>query len=226
MISRKHKTHVEATKMVMQTPNSSVKSSLTVDTNPSETREIFYFPGCKKDANCKCEICIASINVTLDLMPHSTNRRSFTKSHAPRTFISRSPVSFNSSSADLSTPKSSRTTGVAASPPSGSTKRISREKKEKRRKDDLVHGVFLLRTFWCLIMVFTMEYGASWMVSGVARARLSPDFVKNLGLKWRDFGSLSGKFVFLKNELEGMVGGDVSGCSSVDHSLWKINQVC
>lgn len=110
---------------------------------------------------------------------------------------------------------------VAASPPPSSTTRISRLK-EKRGKGEN----FLLRTFWCLILVFAVEYGASWMVSGVVRARLSPDFVKNLGLKSRDFGSLNGRFVFLKNELEGLVGGDVSGCSSVDHSLWKINQVC
>ncbi|XP_057783428.1 uncharacterized protein LOC131001163 [Salvia miltiorrhiza] len=223
MTSRKHKTLEETTKMAMQTPNSSVKSSLTVDTNPSETRDIFYFPGCKKDANCKCEICIASINATLDLMPQSTNRSSFTKSYAPRSFISRSPVSFNSSSADLSTPKSSaRTmTGVPASPTPGLTERICRQ---KRRNDDLKYGVFLLRTFWCLILVFGVEYGASWMVSGVAKARLSPEFVKNLGSKSRDFESLSGRLEFLKNELERLVGGDVLGCSSVDHSLWKINQ--
>ncbi|CAL0300747.1 unnamed protein product [Lupinus luteus] len=28
-----------------------------------------YYPGCKKNVNCKCEICLESINATLDLMP-------------------------------------------------------------------------------------------------------------------------------------------------------------
>ncbi|KAH6757108.1 hypothetical protein C2S53_002529 [Perilla frutescens var. hirtella] len=207
------------------TPNSSVKSSVTVDSIPSETRDIFYFPGCRKDANCKCEICIASINATLDLVPQSTNRSSFTKSYAPRTFIPRSPVSFNSLSADLSTPRSSAwSTSLAVSPAPGSTEIVSSQVKEKRRKEDLGYVAFLLRTFWCLILAFGMKYGVSWMVSGVVRARLSPDFVKNLGLKSRDFESLNGRFGFLKSELEGLVGGDVKGCSSVDHSLWKINQ--
>ncbi|KAL1561762.1 hypothetical protein AAHA92_04426 [Salvia divinorum] len=239
MISRKYRTLEETMKMAMHTPISSVKSSLTVDTTPSESRDLFYFPGCKKDANCKCEICIASINATLDLMPQSSNRSSFRKSYAPRPFTSRSPISFNSFSANLSTPQSSARTmaAVAASPPPGSTETIGpRKEEEKRRKDDLGYGVFSWRkddlgygvfswrTLWCLILVLGAEYGASWVVSGVARARLSPDFIKNLGLKSGGFESLSGRFVFLKNELEGLVGGDVSSCSSVDHSLWRINQ--
>ncbi|KAG6423105.1 hypothetical protein SASPL_113489 [Salvia splendens] len=230
MISRKHRTLEEATKMAMHTPISSVKSSLTVDSSntPSESRDLFYFPGCKKDANCKCEICIASINATLDLMTQSSNRSSFRKSYAPRTFTSRSPIYFNSFSANLSTPKlSARTmTPVAASPPPSSNETISRHKEDKRRKDDLGYGVFSLRILWCLslILVLGAEYGASWVVSGIARARLSPDFVNNLGLKSGVYENLSGRFVFLKNELEGLVGGDVSSCSSVDHSLWRINQ--
>ncbi|KAK1644124.1 hypothetical protein QYE76_061929 [Lolium multiflorum] len=28
-----------------------------------------YYPGCRKDANCACEICLASINATRDLLP-------------------------------------------------------------------------------------------------------------------------------------------------------------
>ncbi|KAG6420084.1 hypothetical protein SASPL_116599 [Salvia splendens] len=204
--------------MAMHTPISSVKSSLTVDSSstPSESRDLFYFPGCKKNANCKCEICIASINATLDLMPQSSNRSSFRKSYAPRTFIPRSPIYFNSFSVNLSTPKSSAQTitPVVASPPPSSTETISHRKDEKRRRDGLGYGVFSLTTLWCLILVLGAEYGASWLVSGVARARLSPDFVNNLGLKFGVFESLSGRLEFLKNELEGLVGGDVSSCSS------------
>lgn len=232
MNSRKHRALEEATRAAMMTPNSSVKSSLTVvDSHPSETRDSFYFPGCKKDANCKCEICIASINATLDLVPPSTNRSSFTKSYAPRAFVSRSPVSFDSSPADLSTPRSSgRSMDVAAeendSPPLDSDERFSLVEVGERKKEGFGNGVFLLRIFWFLILLFGLEYGVSMVVSRVARARISLDFVKNLGLKSRDFESLNGRLVFLKNELELMAGGDVSSCSSLDHSLWKINQVC
>jgi hypothetical protein len=37
----------------------------------SKIQGICYYPKCRKDANCNCEICLASINATLDLMPNS-----------------------------------------------------------------------------------------------------------------------------------------------------------
>ncbi|KAJ6981714.1 hypothetical protein NC653_024955 [Populus alba x Populus x berolinensis] len=52
------------------TSQSSVKSSATnPNTTAMEERDSCYFPGCRKDANCNCDICLASINATLDLMP-------------------------------------------------------------------------------------------------------------------------------------------------------------
>ncbi|KAL0323630.1 UNVERIFIED_CONTAM: hypothetical protein Sangu_1982300 [Sesamum angustifolium] len=224
MIARKQKTVEETMKPVMLTPNSSVKSSITVDSNPSEIRDSFYFPGCRKDANCNCEICIASINATLDLMPQSMHRSSLTRFSASRPVISRSPISFGTSSADLSTPKSSaRTRILAASPPPGSTERTGFEEKVEREKRELGHGVLVVRVFWVLILVLGVEYGFSWLVSGVMKPRLSPDIVKNLGENSRDFESLGRRFHFLKNELEGLVEKEVSSCSS-DNSLWRISQ--
>lgn len=198
MNSRKHKTLEE--EGVILTPNSSVKSSVTVDWSPSSTRDSSYFPGCKKDANCNCEICIASINATRDLVARRRSLRRFPAS------ISRSPVSFNP---DLPTPKST-------TPPS----RIDFPEKVKRRKIGLV-----MRIFWGLILVFGVDYGISWMVSGLFKARLSTDIVKNLGSKSRDFESLGARLLFLKVELEELVGKEVSSCNSNDDSLWKIEQV-
>ncbi|KAI3459400.1 hypothetical protein Pfo_016063 [Paulownia fortunei] len=137
-------------------------------------------------------------------MSQSTHRSSLTKFSASRPLIPRSPVSFNPSSADFSTPKSSaRIRTVTVSPPLSSTERMSFQEKVKRRKGELGYGVLVVRIFWGLILVFGVEYGVSWMVSGVLRARLSPDLVKNLGSKSRDFESLNRSFLFLKNELEG-----------------------
>ncbi|KAK4434035.1 hypothetical protein Salat_0566200 [Sesamum alatum] len=221
MIARKQKP-VEETIMIL-TPNSSVKSSITVDSDPSETRDSSYFPGCRKDANCNCEICIASINATLDLMPPSMHRSSLTRFSASRPVISRSPVPFGPSSADLSTPKpSGRARTPAVSPPPGSIERTGFEEKVEREKRELGYGV-LMRVFWVLILVLGVEYGFSWLVSGVLKPRLSPGIVKNLGEKSRDFESLGRRFHFLKNELEELVGKEVSSCSSVDSS-WRISQ--
>ncbi|KAI3469584.1 hypothetical protein Pfo_026247 [Paulownia fortunei] len=223
MISRRPKVLEDTMKTVILTPTSSVKSTTTMESNQSETRDSFYFPGCRKDANCNCEICIASINATLDLMPQSIHRSSLTKLSASRPVIQRSPVSF-ASSADLLTPKSSaRIRPMTLSPPLSSTASMSFQEKVKRRKRELGYGVFVARFLLGLILVCGVEYGVSWTVSGVLKARLSPDLVKNLGENSRDIEGLNGRFLFLKNELEGLVGNKVSSCSSVV-SVWKISQ--
>ncbi|PIN03844.1 hypothetical protein CDL12_23623 [Handroanthus impetiginosus] len=204
-------------------PISSVSSTTTMEDNPSETRDSFYFPGCKKDANCDCNICIASINATLDLMPRSIHRSSLTKFSTSKPVIPRSPIPFTSS-ADLSSPKSSaKIRPVTMSPPLNSTARMDFEEKVKRRKRDFGHGVFVARFLLGLILVCCMDYGISWMVLGVLKAGLSIDIVKNLGEKSWNFEGLNGRFMILKNELEGLVGNKVSSCSSPD-SVWKISQ--
>lgn len=98
------------------------------------------------------------------------------------------------------------------------------EEKVKRRKRDLGYGVFVVRFLLGLILVCGAEYGVSSMISGVLKAKLSPDLVKSLGDDSWGIVSLKGRFMYLKNELEGFVGKKVSSCSSVD-SVWKISQV-
>ncbi|KAK8332596.1 hypothetical protein V6Z11_A10G150800 [Gossypium hirsutum] len=63
----------------LSSSSSSMKSTTITmeDDVRTETRDSNYFPGCRKDANCKCEICLASINATLDLMPLSVQKSSF-----------------------------------------------------------------------------------------------------------------------------------------------------
>ncbi|KAG8370220.1 hypothetical protein BUALT_Bualt14G0094400 [Buddleja alternifolia] len=192
-------------KTVILTPNSSVKSTATMDSHPSETRDSFYFPGCKKDANCKCEICIASINATLDLMPQSIHRSSLTKLSSSRPV--RSPVSFPSSDDDLSTPKTKGPIRpLAVSPPLHSTARVKFEEKVKRRKRGLGCGGSVVRLILGLILVFGLEFGLSWVVCGVMNPRFSMDVVRSFGEKSRDLESLNSRFMFLKNGLEGLVG--------------------
>ncbi|KAK4382444.1 hypothetical protein Sango_2871100 [Sesamum angolense] len=210
-------------KTVILTPNSSVKSTTTIESNPSERRDSFYFPGCRKDANCTCQICIASINATLDLMPHSIHRSPLTKLSTSRPTIPRTPVSF-ASLADPSTPKSSaRISPVTMSPLLNSAASMSFQEKVKRRKREFVYGVSLMKFLLALTLVFGLEYGVSWMVSGVLKTTLTPDIVKSLGEKAWDLEGLNARFLFLKNKLGGLVGSRVSSCTSVD-SAWKVNQ--
>ncbi|KAL3648968.1 hypothetical protein CASFOL_005371 [Castilleja foliolosa] len=213
-------------KTVILTPDSSVKSSrTTMEANPSETRDSFYFPGCRKDANCNCDICIASINATLDLMPQSIHGCSLTEHSVSRPAIRRSPVYF-SSSIDLSTPKSRarvRPPENLLSPPLSPTEISSFGEKVKRRKRELGFGVSVVRLILGLILVYGVDFGVSWMVSRVLKARLSPGLVMDLGENSKGIEGLNGRFMFLKNGLEGFVGKQVSSCSSID-SVWKITQ--
>ncbi|KAL3626296.1 hypothetical protein CASFOL_029845 [Castilleja foliolosa] len=227
MVSRKPKiTDDDDIKTVILTPKSSVKSSTTtLETNPSEKRDSFYFPGCRKDANCNCDICIDSINATLDLMPQSIHRSTLTKHSVSRPAIRRIPVSF-ASPIDLSTPKSSariRPHENLLSPPLSPTEILSFGEKGKRRKRGLGFWGFVVRFILVMILVFGVDFGVSWMVSRVLKATLSTGLVMDLGENSKGIEGLNGKFMFLKNGLEGFVGKHVSSCSSVD-SEWKISQ--
>lgn len=224
MIPRTSKDLQETMKTVILTPNSSVNSTTTTESNPSETRENSYFPGCKKDANCNCEICVASFNATIDLMPQSAHRSSLTKLSVSRPKIRRSAVSF-ASSADASTPVSrNRINHSTASPPRNPNGSTNFQEKGARRKGESKYEGLMARFLVGLIVISGVEYGFSWMVSGVLRSHLWPELVGNMAVNSRVHEDLNGRFLFLKNELEGFVGERVSSCTS-PNAAWKINQV-
>ncbi|XP_047947353.1 uncharacterized protein LOC125193568 [Salvia hispanica] len=191
----------ETMKIMILTPNSSVKSSTT--TVGVGSRENCYYPGCKKDANCKCEMCIASFNATLDLMPQTAQRNSLTKLSVSRPKIRRSPAPLASSGNVVSTPKS----------------RIPTNSQQKRKGE----FKYLVRLLFGLIVVFGLEFGFSWMISGVLKCQLMPELVESMAGNSRVHEDLNGKFLFLKNQLEGFVGIRVSSCNSAN-SVWKISQ--
>nr|XP_033507981.1 uncharacterized protein LOC104118446 isoform X2 [Nicotiana tomentosiformis] len=204
----------------VSTPKSCVKSSFTGIMMESETKDSYYFPGCRKDTNCNCEICIASFNATLDLIPNSMHKIS-----KPLQFP-RSPISFDSST--LSTPKSSNTISASSfssmSPTLDSTERMRFHEKVKRKKREFGFGVLLARLVFVLSVVFGLEVGLSWVVSGFLQPDLSPEIVRNLSEKSWGFKDFNERLVFLKKELEGLIDDEeVSSCSPLN-STWKINQ--
>ncbi|KAK1592870.1 hypothetical protein Q3G72_031779 [Acer saccharum] len=218
-------------KSLTSTPSSSVKSSTTMDESQS-----CYYPGCKKDANCNCEICLASINATLDLMPFSVQKTSLTKLSYNN--MDRTPISFDPSF--VSTPRSSccNMMTMMESPALKSTARFSlkeeagekmkKMKKMKKKKKNREMGSGFLGVFFKLVsvlsLIFAVEFGFSWVVSGVLKPELSPEIVRSVGERSWIVQDLSRRLRFLQNELKSIVvDGRVSNCSFSD-SKWEINQ--
>lgn len=200
-----------------------------MDENQSEARDSCYYPGCKKDANCNCEICIASINATLDLMPFSVQKSSLTKLSASRgpNNVKSTPVSFEASV--VSTPRSS-SCKIMESPVLKSTARVNVKVNLKEMEKKETHNGFgFLVVFSKLVLVFSLffavEFGVSWTLSGALKPDLSSDIVRNLGERSYFVLDLNGRLRFLQNELRGLVAhGKIFNCSCTD-SKWEINQV-
>ncbi|KAM3356304.1 hypothetical protein P3S68_023018 [Capsicum galapagoense] len=187
----------------ISTPNSYVKLSSSFIVIESDDKESYYFPECRKDTNC--EICIASFNAALDLMHKKPIKKLpvARKLHFPEIPVSHSP------STTLSTPKSSSN---------------SEGEKVKRRKSGFGFGVLLMRLIFGLAVVFGLELGFSWMVSGFWKHQFSMEMIKNLSEKSWGLKDLEERLIFLKMELDGVInGGEIASCSPL-HSTWKINQ--
>ncbi|KAL5702259.1 hypothetical protein ACHQM5_027496 [Ranunculus cassubicifolius] len=206
------------------TPSSS-KSNMTEDRSDTQSS---YFPGCRKDANCNCEICLASINATLDLMPMSYQKSSLSKfsesSSSKPTFVERTPIPFKPSL--LSTPRKS-ISPISASPylKSSARSNLLEEKgvEMKRKKRDWSIGFGFWRILVGLCVVFAVDSAVSWMVSRVLQPKLSPEIVKRIGEGSWVGDDLNGKFGFLQKELEEALKEKVLNCSSVDAN-WELKK--
>ncbi|XP_030470490.2 uncharacterized protein LOC115688718 [Syzygium oleosum] len=203
-------------------------SSTPVRDDRAESRDSCYFPGCRKDANCECEICLASISATLDLMPASVQKSSFTKLSplsqptAPR----RAPVSFDPSV--LSTPGTTISKTVE-SPPSLKSAVLREGKEMGKKKASLRSGSGSRRErrflWWalCFVLIFMADLGLRWLVSAAVSPELSSDAVRQIGEDSRRVSDLIWKIRFLQREIQGFVEGRVSNCSD-QNSAWKISQ--
>ncbi|KAJ9154294.1 hypothetical protein P3X46_027647 [Hevea brasiliensis] len=206
-------------KAYQATASSSVKSSTTAAA--MDERDSCYYPGCRKDTNCNCDICLASINATLDLMPVSIQKSSLTKFSSSCPNVEGTPVYFNPSI--LSTPLSDSCPKME-SPLLKSIARLNlSDKKEKRKR---VRGFLssFSRLLLGLSLLFVAEIGFSWGPCGVLSPILSPDIVRNIGKRSQVGKDLRERLRFIQNELKGFVtDGKVSNCSHIS-SIWKINQ--
>ncbi|KAG5236583.1 C-8 sterol isomerase [Salix suchowensis] len=192
---------------------SSVKSSASnQNTTAMEERDSCYFPGCRKDANCNCDICLASINATLDLMPVTNQKSSLTKLSTSRANVECTPLSFDSSI--ISTPRSISRPEMD-SPALKSTARLTLNQKKEKRKKEWSFGLGVLFFGWFWDQACFLE---------VLRPVFSSDMVRSIGERSWVVQDLNRRLGFLQSELKGFVeNGKVSNCSFMD-SLWEINQ--
>ncbi|PRQ38605.1 putative ERG2/sigma1 receptor [Rosa chinensis] len=208
--------------------SSSVKSSTTGPPMEEDRSESCYYPGCRKDANCNCDMCLASINATLDLMPFSVQKSSMTKFSSsrpdrPNSSVEQTPISFDASV--LSTPIST-SPRFQASPDLKPSARLDFEQsvveKEEGRKWGF--GWDCWKLVLGLSLVYVVVYGFySNLASGVLKPVLSPEIVRNAGEKSWVVQDLNGRLRFLQKEMQGLVPGKVSNCS-YPNSLWEITQ--
>ncbi|XP_062108315.1 uncharacterized protein LOC133819159 [Humulus lupulus] len=201
----------------------SAKSTTTTASIEEEYRDssCYYYPGCRKDANCSCEMCLASINATLDLVPMSSLSKLSTASR-PNPKVAVTPISFSASS--LSTPRSD-TPRTPVSPRLRSSARTNlKEKKLRRKERQWGCGSDFLRLFGVFSLIFMAEFGFFGIVSEVSKPVFTPDMVRNLGEKSSAVKDLKGKLRFLQKSLQGVVDLDkVSNCSYAN-SRWEISQ--
>ncbi|XP_058739625.1 uncharacterized protein LOC131611739 [Vicia villosa] len=200
------------------------ESKSTINDEEEENREnSCYYNGCKRNANCNCEFCIASINATLDLVPNS----SLTKfSSSKPNFNSYSPITFDSSI--FNTPRNpSSCIPPPASPvvkSSAKSNQVQRmEMKNEGKKRFFYSGVGVLNVVVVLGFLLLADFVLSRAVSVIYQPSLSSNLVKRVGEKCHEIHDLNGKLRFLQKELGNVVHGRVSNCSFTDSS-WEISQ--
>ena len=135
--------------------------TIAMEDERSETRDSCYYLRCRKDANCDCEICLASIKTTLTKLSFS---------RAQSNDVERTPISFNASI--LSTPRSSSRTVLASPVLKSSARSNLMERMEKSGKEWVWKGWFV-KLVVGLSLIFVVEFGFSSGVCGILRPVLS-----------------------------------------------------
>ncbi|CAL4927306.1 unnamed protein product [Urochloa decumbens] len=194
-----------------------------------------YYPGCRKDANCNCEMCLASIDATRDLVraPEAASARRFfagaARGRRPALFC-RDPGGAGEGS-ELneppwtppmrSTAKSRRATGEAAA--AAAAARGGGEKGGARGSHDWALYAVTVLGFLLLLWVDT-----GLVPEAAARGfgpKLSPEAVAMVGAEARLApGGLEHKLRVLERRVGQLVGAErAANCSSQD-AVWRLHQ--
>ncbi|XP_008804953.1 uncharacterized protein LOC103718083 [Phoenix dactylifera] len=214
-------------KSVVLTPASASSSRARSATgrDRSEGRcDSCYFPGCRKDTNCHCEICLASINATRDLIPSGSaiQQSSLTKLSATKP-VPRRPLVLFDPETPPATPESGST--ITVTPPiQSSVKSRPPEKAVIKRKRSWILGDRVLRFLAGLCLLWVLDSGFSAVVWTDFSPKLTAETVKQAGEESGVLlGDLTGGLRVLLQKIERAVGEKVSDCSS-DDSVWEFKQ--
>ncbi|KAJ8444250.1 hypothetical protein Cgig2_024576 [Carnegiea gigantea] len=213
-----------AMKALVLSPQS-MKSSNLIKSTPMEDSQSSYFPGCRKDANCSCEICLDSINATLDLMPMSVQKSSLTKLSSSKPVVKESPVSIDPTLLSTPTSRTPPPNSIRVSTPAHlrSTGKSVPSDNGKAKKKKLGYG----SKFWMWVLllgvIFGLEFGGSRGFLRVLKARLSEEVVRDVVERSMVVKSLSERLLLIQQGLEGFVDGQVSRCN-LGGSSWTIDQ--
>lgn len=189
-----------------------------------------YFPGCRKDANCHCEICLASIHATRDLLPSAASclhQSSLTRLSAARPKkAAPAPVPFGDESPPATPESPDSTVTPPPTPPIRSPVK-SRPVKGKSVKKERYWPLFrsLVRILVWLFLLLAADSGFSAVLSKDFGPKLMPEVISRLGEESRLLGDdLEGMLELLQQSLEALLDKKVANCSSID-SNWEMNQV-
>ncbi|KAG1333988.1 hypothetical protein COCNU_03G001070 [Cocos nucifera] len=184
-----------------------------------------YFPGCRKDTNCHCEICLASINATLDLIPSSDaiQQSSLTKLSATKP-IPKRPLLLFDPGTPPATPESGSTITISMTPViQSAVKSMPSEKAVIKKERSWVLGDRVLRILGGLCLLYALDSGFSAVVLKDFSPKLTAEIVKQAAEESRVFLGARGGLRVLQQKIERVVGEKVSDCSS-DDAIWEFKQ--
>jgi hypothetical protein len=195
-----------------------------------------YYPGCRKDANCACDICLASIDAMRDLVraPEAASARRFfagaaaSKGRRPALFCRDRGAGAAGEGSDLSVPPWTppmRSTAKSRRAPAKAAP-VARGGGESGARGSHDWALYAATVLGFLLLL--------WVDTGLvpeAAARgfgpkLTPEAVARVGAETRLApGGLEHKLRVLERRVGQLVGGErAANCSSQD-SVWRLDQV-
>ncbi|KAJ4793494.1 hypothetical protein LUZ62_044740 [Rhynchospora pubera] len=202
----------EPTKTLTQTPTGSSKTPLSVE-GPDSAASSYYI-GCRKDANCHCEICMASFDATRDLL----SRTQLTSKDRNWPLIRSSPRA--------ASPKTQSTFTAPMTPPllrSTAKSRPFNGKKVEKQEGPRVMG---FRALGFVALLFVLWVVDSGLVLKCFRPEMEREVVGRIGEEsWVLAGDLNGRVRFVQERLKQLVKDDerVRDCAAHE-SVWEFHQ--
>lgn len=203
-----------------------------------------YFPDCRKDAQCSCNMCVASFRATLDLRPSNNLFSSITNSSdsPSMNFMSPSPIprgkenqwpnsEISKNRPSTPTRKEFRRMPTSALYSTGKYRpnifddetdeeSITAAKKniaKNKKKGGLGRKLCII---FCLLL---LEFVVPWCLSGIFIPAFSADKVKGIAVESMARRRLPDRLDFVARRMARVVSGQVSNCTGSD-STWKLEQ--